>query len=175
MKTYCICLIFLFAAFGCAGKGKSPSEISKSKDEIIYQLDVNRDGKIDCLWAQNVKDKNTPSTLWRKDDLNFDGKFDIEQFYTDGKLTLEKMDLDFDQVFDLVNSYENGLLSKAEFSLSPTGKTDMWLYYKEGKLIKKEVDRRHTGKPDYFEFYKDSKLERIGRDLDGDGIIDIWE
>jgi len=51
----------------------------------------------------------------------------------------------------------------------------MWIYYKNGKPIKKEVDTKQTGKPDYFEFYKGSKIDRIGKDIDEDGIIDIWE
>ena len=175
MRRSIILLIMFILLAGCGSKGYRDAKIDQSKGETLLELDVNKDGKVDCLWAQDLRDPNNPITLWRKDDLNFDGKFDVEQQYKFGKISLEKLDLDFDGSFDVINHYENGILSVSEYSLKTPGKTDMWVYYDKGNIVKKEVDTKGTGKPDYFEFYKDSKIDRVGRDMDGDGIIDKWE
>jgi antitoxin component YwqK of YwqJK toxin-antitoxin module len=175
MKTTVNLLIILFFICGCSSKTiKQGSSVTTGSEKII-SLDVNKDGKVDSLFAQKVLDQNSSSTLWRKDDLNFDGKFDIEQDFDNDRIKTERIDLDFDGKFDAFNYYDEGVISKSEYSLSPSGKIEMWVYYKDGKPLKKEVDTKHAGKPDYFEFYKDSKIDRIGKDIDGDGIVDIWE
>jgi len=174
MKTFLNYFTLLLLIAGCASKS-DVSYKTKGPDEKVLKLDVDKDGNIDCLWAQNLKDPKKPITLWRKDDLNFDGKYDIEQYYNNGIISRENMDLDFDGIFDAHHHYDEGMISKSEYSMNSKGKIDLWLFYKAGAPVKKEVDTNKSGKADYFEFYKDSKIDRIGRDSDGDGIIDIWE
>jgi antitoxin component YwqK of YwqJK toxin-antitoxin module len=175
MKTTANLLILLFLIMGCSSKALKQGSSVTSGNEKIMSLDLNKDGKVDSIFAQRITDGNSTSTLWRKDDLNFDGKFDIEQDFDNDRIKTERIDLDFDGKFDAFNYYDEGVISKSEYSLSPSGKIEMWVFYKDGKPLKKEVDTKHAGKPDYFEFYKDSKIDRIGKDIDGDGVVDIWE
>jgi hypothetical protein len=109
-------------------------------------------------------------------DVNFDTKVDMKIHYNKfGAVVKEVMDLDFDGKFDAIDYYTNGNLYKRELAMNFAAKANMWKFFSKGRMIRKERDTNRTGKPDLFEYYEKGRLIRIGYDRDGDGKPDDYD
>ena len=134
--------IFKFFVVEFGANGEMVSE------ELIRQdIDINHDGFIDL--SRRFGDGGALKE--EHADLDFDGRVDAVNFFTNGKLVRKEIDLDYDSVVDLVKRYEGGKLVVVESDENKDGKIDSWAYYEGGEL------------------------DRIGRDIDGDGTVDTWE
>ena len=181
------CMVLAVAAVGCsttpekgdtniASENKTQSmsgDFEENPNFKRQEFDLNGDGTPDMH-----KFHDPQGILVRKSaDLNTDGKVDIWIDYDpSGAKEKEAFDLDFDGRIDLVEFYKNGELVRKEIDFQFDERPDIWKYYMEGRMVRKEVDSNRNGSPDYWEFYNEKgEISRIGRDLDGDGQIDVEE
>lgn len=181
------CMVLLVTALGCnTTPKKGDSVVAKQQENKTMsgafeenpnlkrkEFDLNGDSTPDMY-----KYYDAQGVLVRKEaDLNNDGKVDIWiEYDPTGAKEKEAFDLDFDGRIDLIEYYKNNALVRKEIDFQFDERPDIWKYYMDGRMVRKEVDSDHNGKPDYWEFYNDKgEISRIGRDLDGDGQIDVEE
>ena len=88
-------------------------------------------------------------------DLNRDGKVDVISYYDDqSRLQKEMMDGDYDGLFDWADYYEQGTRVRSEYDTDFDGKANVWKYYVSDD----------GGEP---------RVDRLERDIDGDGVVDL--
>jgi len=114
--------------------------------------------------------------LARQDlDLNFDKVPDVRRHFNEqGTVIREEMDLDFDGKYDAIDYYSDGALFRRDLALNFAGSPSIIKFYNEDKLARKERDTNGDGKMDTIEYYEGGKLVRIGEDRDGDGKPDVY-
>ena len=117
-----------------------------------------------------------PRLLARQDlDLNFDTTPDVRRHFNEqGTVVREEMDLDFDGRFDAIDYYSDGALFRRDLALNFAGTPSIIKFYNEAQLARKERDTNGDGKMDTIEYYEGGKLVRIGEDRDGDGKPDVY-
>jgi hypothetical protein len=111
------------------------------------QVDFNHDGSKDWVVAYNRKG----NPLFEKNDLNYDGKFDLSATF-DTKTThvaeIER-DIDFDGRFDVKEIYDTrGGLSNIRRDRNGDNQPDQWEQYKETILIAILYDDDFDGRVD---------------------------
>jgi hypothetical protein len=103
-------------------------------------------------------------------DTNGDGRADLEQaFDGQGRPLRERFDLDYDGRFDRTDFFSNGQLVRRELDTNADGKIDIWELFDQGTLSRLEQDQDDDGKVDYWEFWERGVLVRIGFDPFGTG------
>jgi len=153
----------------------------KEGNTVLERYDLNADGAADLekvfFSYQNAQKENVKILREKRLDLDYNGTFDIITKYdSNNRKISEKVNLDFDGKFDAENIYNNGKLVEQRLSPGFDGKLTVWNFYGEkGELIKKARDTSKDGRPDTWEYYADGKLVRIGYDKDGDGRPEYFE
>ena len=150
-------------------------------DELVERFDLNADGNPDMEKVFAVRtspDGEKVKVLVEKRlDLDHNGRFDmIARYGENERLVGETVDLDFDGNFDGERVYENGRLVEERLSPGFDGKTGVWRYFGEdGDLVKKARDTNSNGRPDTWEYFADGRIVRYGYDRDGDGQPEYFE
>ena len=91
-----------------------------------------------------VKDKKGKFNLQisvKMMDLNRDNKIDVWRYFNDdGAVSKEELDLDFDGKIDATDYYTNGVVRRREIDFQFDEKTDTWKYYDEKGFLIKEIE-----------------------------------
>jgi hypothetical protein len=134
----------------------------------VVSFDLNKDGKPD-VWHLYAGDVET----CKIDDFDHDGRKDWMIAY-DAQHTpvYKKADIDYDGKFDLVEVYEGGQLSEAERDSDFDGRFDVKEIYASGQLASLRRDRNGDNKPDQWEEYADGQLKSTTYDDNYDGKVD---
>jgi antitoxin component YwqK of YwqJK toxin-antitoxin module len=133
--------------------------------------DRNQDGKPD--YVLNYKNGKTDIPSGYKQDLNFDGKFDV---YTDidasGQITQERVDYNFDGSFETITTFKNNLPVKSEVDTNDDGKPDMISFFENGISNRTETLDLKTNKVVRIDYYDSAMLKAADFDSDGDGFLE---
>ena len=150
-------------------------EISLEEGLVQQQIDINGDGKADVFNDYKMRDDETKALIHKQVDLNWDGKVDIETWFdVNGEIIKEALDGDFDGVAEWVDHYKGNKLVLSEVDTDYDGTYDLFRYYEKEQLRRKEHDSDGDGKIDFWQYYDDDGvLQKTGRDLDGDGEMDV--
>ena len=177
-------IFFLTIVAGC-GANKSASVTTASllserptdNGLVEQQIDLNGDEIADVYNFYRERSEANRLLVRKEVDLNWDSKIDVRTWFTaDGAIEKEEMDGDFDGRVDWIDHYKGGRRVMSEVDTDYNGAMDLFKYYENGKLRRKERDAKGDGRIDFWE-YLDEKgnVLRTGRDLDGDGVMDIRE
>lgn len=106
-------------------------------------------------------------------DLDFDGRFDLFEYYQGNQIIEHEFQLDFDSEIDVVCFYSGGLLVRREMSTTFTGALNLVQFFgPDGTLERVERDDDADGMVNVWEYYANGELAQVGRDTTGDGIAD---
>jgi len=174
-------LMFLMA--GCASSrgpniGAEASLLSERPSGnglVEQQIDLNGDEIADVYNFYRERSEANRLLVRKEVDLNWDGKIDVRSWFTDdGQIEKEEMDGDFDSRVDWIDHYNGGRRVMSEIDTDYNGAMDLFKYYEGGNLRRKERDSTGDGRIDFWEYLDDDgRVLRTGRDLDGDGVMDI--
>jgi len=150
-------------------------EVEIDDDLIQQQIDINGDGIPDVFNDYKIRDDNTRALIHKQVDLNWDSKVDIETWFDiNGEITKEALDGDFDGIAEWVDHYKGNKLVLSEVDTDYDGAYDLFRYYEKEQLRRKEHDSNGDGKIDFWQYYnEEGVLQKTGRDLDGDGEMDV--
>ena len=155
----------------------SPFTTSEEGGFTRVTADINGDGTPD-IWSYYVvgADIGGDAPVRREIDVNRDGRPDMISHYDGAALIREEVDADFDGRVDWISFYEAGNRIRSEWDTDYDGRPDMFKYYNKGQIERIELDQLlpRDGRIDYWEYYDGGMMKRVGRDLDGDGVIDQW-
>lgn len=176
----------LLAGPGCGAKKQASQDVRKAsvismapaEDGLTRQaIDINGDGSPDVF--NYVRERQDASALMvrKETDLNWDGRIDVRAWFDDtGALTKEEMDGDFDGRVDWVDHYQGGRRVLAEVDTDFDGTFDLFKYFEGGQVRRKERDSNKDGRIDLWEYFDEGgNVVKTGRDLDGDGVMDVRE
>ncbi|MEC7948384.1 MAG: hypothetical protein VX265_12525 [Myxococcota bacterium] len=181
--------VVLVAFTGCGPKAApeaSGTEASRagvlseqpSEDGLVQQqIDINGDGGPDVYNFFRER-SDAPRLLVRKEvDLNWDGRLDVRTWFdAAGEIEKEEMDGDFDGRVDWVDHYQGGKRVLSEVDTDYDGAFDLFKIYEGGKVRSKQRDTNGDGEVDFWEYLDDAgNVVKTGRDIDGDGVMDIRE
>lgn len=177
--------LFLITLVSGCGASKSAnvtmasllSERPTDSGLVEQQIDLNGDEVADVYNFFRERSEANRLLVRKEVDLNWDSKIDVRTWFTaDGAIEKEEMDGDFDGRVDWIDHYKGGRRVMSEVDTDYNGAMDLFKYYENGKLRRKERDAKGDGRIDFWE-YLDEKgnVLRTGRDLDGDGVMDIRE
>ena len=182
IRLIAIPLGLLTACAGGSGSNRAGSteaslltERPTSGGLIEQQIDLNNDEQADVFNFFRDR-RDTTRLLVRKEvDLNWDGKVDVRTWFNDnGEIEKEEMAGDFDSRVDWVDHYKGGRRVMSEIDTDYNGAMDLFKYYEGGNLRRKERDSKGDGRVDFWEYLDASgNVLRTGRDIDGDGVMDI--
>jgi hypothetical protein len=157
-------------------------------------FDMNHDGQVD-LWkfytykkASDEEGEGELMLVRQELDLNFDGRVDRFMFYNaKEELIREEIDANFDGITDRMLYYDDGLLARTEFyqqscnSVAIDGESHFEVYpnllrfYRKGVLTREEIDVACDGKRETVTIFNaEGSIAQVGRDNNGDGIIEEW-
>lgn len=175
--------LLLIMMTGCAasrgpGVGSEASLLSERPSAnglVEQQIDLNGDEIADVFNFYRERSEANRLLVRKEVDLNWDGKIDVRSWFTDdGQIEKEEMDGDFDSRVDWIDHYNGGRRVMSEIDTDYNGAMDLFKYYEGGNLRRKERDSTGDGRIDFWEYLDDDgKVLRTGRDLDGDGVMDI--
>lgn len=185
-------LLMLLSLTACAKRGSLSDEQfetqareagrlneAKTDDGLVEQsIDINMDGRADVFNYYRETTSDAPRRLVRKEtDLNMDGHIDVRSWLDDlGNLEKEELDGDFDGRVDWVDHYQSSKRVMSEIDTDYNGVFDLFKYYESGKVRRKERDTNADGKVDFWEYFDDQgNVVKTGRDVDGDGVMDVRE
>jgi hypothetical protein len=168
----------------CAGsKGETNfkagvlSEEADADGLIQQKIDLNADGQPDVTNYFRER-ADAPRLLVRKEmDLNWDGRIDVRTWFeADGNIEKEEMDGDFDGIVDWVDHYKGGSRVTSDIDTDNDGQFDLFKTYEQGRVRRKERDTNADQQIDFWEYLDDAgNVVKTGRDIDGDGVMDIRE
>jgi hypothetical protein len=134
----------------------------------VVSFDLNKDGKPD-VWHLYAGDVET----CKIDDFDHDGRKDWLVAYDAQKTPLyKKADIDYDGKYDMTEIYENGTIIEADRDSDFDGKFDVKEIYASGELQTVRRDRNADNKPDQWEQYIGGVPTAITYDDDFDGKVD---
>ena len=174
--------LLALAALGCGPKSSESVESTSyyverpSEDGLILaSIDLNGDGRADVHNHYREREKASRLLVKKEIDLNWDGRIDVWSFYDDsGVLIREEMDGDFDKNVDWIDHYQGGKRVLSEVDSDFDGQIDLWKYYENERVRRKERDSDGDGVVDYWEYLNnDGQVVKTGRDIDGDGQMDV--
>ena len=190
MRSLCLMSLLLTGCPPKQGGSASPlsptpeaSEASRMTTSITadgltqVKVDLNRDGDSEITNYYRER-SDAPRLLMRKEtDLNTDGKVDVRTTFDDGgQRLLEEMDGDFDGRADWVDHYLGGKRTYSEVDTDYNGTFDLYKYYENGQVRRKERDGNADGRIDFWEYLDEAgTVIKTGRDIDGDGKMDVRE
>ena len=167
------------AAETVANTPKPPIVTNEATEEGLrcQKIDLNIDGKVDVWNYYRDRTGATPLLLKKEIDLNWDGNKDIVTTFTqDGHIQKEEMDQDFDGQFEWIDHYQGNKRVMSEIDTDVDGKYDLFRFYEGDKVRRKEQDTNGDGIIDFWQHLNEQgEVTKIGRDLDGDGIMDVRE
>lgn len=169
----------------CAGK-KDPTAVptasvlslAPSSDGLTLQtIDINGDGKPDVFNYLREREGGSAIMVRKETDLNWDSRIDVRAWFDEsGVLTREEMDGDFDGKVDWTDHYHSGTRAMSEVDSNFDGAFDLFKYYEGSILRRKERDTNSDGKIDQWEYFDDKGIvTKVGKDIDGDGVMDQRE
>jgi hypothetical protein len=168
----------------CAGKSGNESftagvlsEAPNADGLIAQQIDLNADGQMDVTNYFRERDDAPRLLVMKEMDLNWDGRIDVRTWFEpDGAIEREEMDGDFDGIVDWVDHYQGGTRVTSDIDTDNDGKFDLFKTYEQGRVRSKERDTNGDDKIDYWEYLdSEGNVTKTGRDVDGDGVMDIRE
>lgn len=165
------------AAASEASRAGVMSERPADDGLIEQKIDINGDGGADVHNFYRER-SDAPRLLVRKEvDLNWDGRLDVRTWFDSaGKIEKEEMDGDFDGRVDWVDHYQGGKRVLSEIDTDYNGTFDLFKVYEGGKVRSKQRDTSGDGEVDFWEYLDDDgNVVKTGRDIDGDGVMDIRE
>jgi hypothetical protein len=162
-------------ATGSVSRASVLSESASTDGLTLQEIDLNGDQKADVFNYQRPRVETTPLLVRKEVDLNWDGRIDVRSWFDDlGNLEREEMDGDFDGRVDWVDHYKGGVRVMSEVDTDFNGNFDLFRYYEGGKVRRKERDSNADGRIDFWQYFDDAgKVVKIGRDVDGDGVMDV--
>jgi antitoxin component YwqK of YwqJK toxin-antitoxin module len=137
------------------------------KSLLLKTLDADRDGRPEIEIAY---DQKTGGQLWRKEDTDYDGAFDVENTYGErGQVEMRSEDANRDGKPDRWTTYADGVAVSAEVDRDGDGVRDGFYTYRNGWRALEEHDTNNDGKIDRRVEYAERRrsLEIEDRDLDG--------
>lgn len=141
----------------CSGKGAGTAESERGKRDTKIRTES-------CAKSAGF-------------DTNRDGKKDLFEVSTGGRLACRASDLDFDGVVDQTTFYDpTGVVRRREVDLDGNGVPNLIETYKGGKLTLRELDGSSLGKLDMWDAFDPATGQRTSRERDtnGDGRIDQY-
>ena len=141
----------------------------------VQKIDINGDGQVDVINHYKERDDGTEVLMYKSVDMNWDGKTDVQTWFNiNGEIEKEAMDGDFDGLTEWVDHYKGNKLILSEIDSDFDGKYDLFRIYKSERLEEKRYDRDGDGKIDFWQYYDaNGTLQKTGKDIDGDGEVDI--
>jgi hypothetical protein len=176
----------ILLAVGCGPKDAAKSgnatasilsETTTSDGLVEEKIDINGDESADVFNFYRERSE-APRLLVRKEtDLNWDGRVDARTWFNElGQIDKEEFDGDFDSKVDWVDHYQGGRRVMSEVDTDWNGVFDLFRYYEGTTLRRKERDTNGDGKVDYWEYFDDAgAVTKTGKDVDGDGVMDVRE
>jgi hypothetical protein len=144
-----------------------PSLCDESVRRVV-SFDLNKDGKPD-VWHLYNGDVET----CKIDDFDHDGRKDwLVAYDAQHQPVYKKADIDYDGKYDLTEVYDNGQVSEVERDSDFDGKLDVKEVYTTGVLSSVRRDRNGDGRPDQWEQYVSGEIAAITYDDDFDGKVD---
>ena len=139
------------------------------------KADENNDGKIDLI-VYKVND----IMYLQKSDTDYNGSFEMEEYFNNGKKVKEAIDNNNDGIMDDFYYFDSvsKLIEKEELDSNYDGKPDIWVIfnYKPDHSIDEcliEKDNNYDGKPDEWHYTDERRrVIRIERDTNFDGKVD---
>jgi hypothetical protein len=147
---------------------KIDASLCEEGSKRVVSFDLNKDGKPDVwhLYAGEVE-------TCKIDDFDHDGRKDWMIAYDASHTPVyKKADIDYDGKFDMTEVYENGTISEADRDSDFDGKFDVKEVYASGELQSVRRDRNGDNKPDQWEQYIGGAPTSITYDDDYDGKVD---
>lgn len=178
--------LFMVLSAGCGAKKAGPQDVRKAsvismapaEDGLTRQaIDINGDASPDVFNYVREREDTAALMVRKETDLNWDGRIDVRAWFDDtGALTKEEMDGDFDGRVDWVDHYQGGRRVMAEVDTDFDGTFDLFKYFEGGNVRRKERDSNKDGRIDFWEYFDEGgNVVKTGRDLDGDGVMDVRE
>ena len=162
---------------GALPMASGPAQGEEGPSIEVQSEDINRDGDPDIFYV--YKRDETGSNLIRVEiDLNWDGQIDMRTTFNPATQMREseEMDGDFDGTVDWVDHYQGGKRTLSEVDTNYDGTFDLFKIYESGSVRRKERDTNFDGTIDFWEYLDDQgNVTKVGRDIDGDGVMDIRE
>ncbi|HEY5928644.1 MAG TPA: hypothetical protein VIV11_43460 [Kofleriaceae bacterium] len=147
---------------------KVDASLCDESSKRVATFDLNKDGKAD-VWHLYAGDVET----CKIDDFDHDGNKDFMIAYDKSKQPVyKKADVDWDGKFDMIEVFENGTITEAERDSDFDGKLDVKEIYAAGTLQSVRRDRNGDNKPDQWEQYIDGAPTQITYDDNFDGKVD---
>lgn len=161
---------------------RSPIRCPQShKTRYFDAYDTSGDDRPDVRrYVRKAKDGRA-IPVCREADLDGDGIYDIFVMYgQEGRPQREVADRDFDGKIDRRAYYQTGELVWQELDGNGDGSLETRIFFEGGIPMRSERDlggrsTTKSWKPDTWEYYEEGRLIRVGRDTDGDGVVDTWE
>jgi hypothetical protein len=153
------------------------SEAPDADGLIAQQIDLNGDGQSDVTNYFRERTDAARLLVRKEMDLNWDGKVDVRTWFEpDGAIEKEEMDGDFDGLVDWVDHYQGGRRVTSDIDTNSDGQFDLFKTYEQGRVRRKERDTNGDQKIDFWEYLDDAgNVVKTGRDIDGDGVMDVRE
>lgn len=139
------------------------------------EIDLDGDKKPEIINFTKARTGATDLVVRKDVDLNRDGRIDVRSLFDEAGLRVEEhMDQDFDGRADWVDHYLGGKRSFSEVDTDFDGTFDLFKYFEGGVVRRKERDTNRDGRIDFWEYLDESgKVVKTGRDVDGDGKMDV--
>ena len=163
-----------------------------SNGQLEERIDLNGDGKFEVTslcYPTNSTDADEEdgessarsltcrfeAIMVRKEiDLNWDGTPDRIRHYEDGELVSIVNDGDFDGHYEWTDYYQGGVLVLTEKDPDGDGEIEIYKNYQAGRLTRIRRDTDGDNMIDLWEYFTpEGEIDKIGLDLDHDGIMDI--
>lgn len=144
---------------------------------LEQQIDLNGDGAADVFNYYQEHSEGARLLVRKEVDLNWDSRVDVRSWFDlSGQLEKEEMDGDFDGRVDWVDHYQGGKRVLSEVDTDYDGSFDLFKVYEGGKVRSKQRDTNGDGEVDFWEYLDDDgNVVKTGRDIDGDGVMDVRE
>ena len=139
---------------------------------VSHGIDVNNDGRPD------IQQHATGGRMVCIEiDMNFDGRVDVTRFFeADGTTVLrEEHDYDFDGRLDEIAYYAGGAIRRKELDTTFDHRVDTWMWCEAGFVSRAQRDRHNRGRADVWETYVEGMLTEANYDDNNDGRVEKWE
>jgi len=134
-------------------------------------LDADRDGVPEQI---RFFEPDSMVLLRLEQDSDFDGRIDIWNTYTDGKLTSRVRDTSGDGNADVWEQYENDRMTNRTIDRDQDGVADAFYIYGGDILVEERHDANNDGVVDRLISYQNLFRVHAEEDRDLDGNMDVW-
>lgn len=135
-------------------------------------FDHNRDSLVDETWRFSLAGR----VVGGEQDRNFDNRMDLRLRYdASGELDTEERDDDFDGRFESRTWYRMNQAQRTEADTDGDRLIDSITHFTHGVATRMDTLEPRSGNPVRIEHLHLGRLDRVERDSDLDGVIDIRE